>query len=155
VIIDTSVIVALMRQEPESSTYARLLETAPIRRISAGTYVELAVVIDGAHDPASSGALDPFLVDSHIRIEPVTEAQAWIARTAYQRFGKGSGQPARLNSGDCFAYALARDLGEPLLFKGDDFKLTDIEIVTEPIRRKRLSEVVAAYGAGGSGTLGA
>jgi ribonuclease VapC len=148
VIIDASVIVALMRREPESATFAHLIETAPIRRISAGTYVELAVVIDGARDPASSGALDPFLVDSQIRIEPVTESQARIARTAYQRFGKGSGHPARLNFGDCFAYALARDLGEPLLFKGDDFKATDIEIVTEPTRHKRLSAVVAAYGAG-------
>jgi len=148
VIIDTSVIVALMRREPESATYAHLIETAPIRRISAGTYVELALVIDGARDPASSAALDPFLVDSHIRIEPVTEAQARIARTAYQRFGKGSGHPARLNFGDCFAYALARDLGEPLLFKGDDFRLTDIEIVTESIKHMRLSEVVASFGSG-------
>jgi ribonuclease VapC len=148
VIIDTSVIVALMRREPESHVYVRLMEAAPIRRISAGTYLELGMVIDGGGDTVSSAALDPFIVDSRIVIEPVTEAQARIARTAYQRFGKGSGHPARLNFGDCFAYALARDLGEPLLFKGDDFKSTDIEIVTEPIRSKRLSEVVAAYGAG-------
>ena len=69
-----------------------------------------------------------------------------IIATAYQRFGKGSGHPARLNMGDCFAYALARDLDEPLLFKGDDFKLTDIEVVIEPIKERRLSEIVAGYG---------
>ena len=147
-IIDTSVIVAMMRKEPESGAYARLMELASVRRISAATYLELGIVIDGGGDPASSAALDPFIADSRIEIEPVTESQARIARTAYQRFGRGSGHPARLGFGDCFAYALARDLGEPLLFKGDDFKATDIEIVTEPIRSKRLSEVVAAYGAG-------
>jgi ribonuclease VapC len=148
-IIDTSVIVAMMRREPESAAFARLIEGASVRRISAATYLELGIVIDGGGDPASSAALDPFIADSRIRIEPVTESQARIARTAYQRFGRGSGHPARLNFGDCFAYALARDLGEPLLFKGGDFKSTDIEIITEPTRHKRLSEVVAAYGAGG------
>jgi ribonuclease VapC len=76
--------------------------------------------------------------------------QARIARAAYRRFGRGSGHPARLNLGDCFAYALARDLGEPLVFKGADFALTDIELVTEPVREKRLSAVVARYGAAGA-----
>ena len=61
-------------------------------------------------------------------IEPVTRAQAWIARAAYRDFGKGSGHPAGLDFGDCFAYALAKDLGEPLLFKGDDFGHTDVEV---------------------------
>jgi ribonuclease VapC len=97
----------------------------------------------------SSSALDPFLNESRIQIEPFTPAQARIARAAYQRFGKGSGHPARLNMGDCFSYALARDLGEPLLFKGDDFTLTDIELVIEPIRHRRLSEIVANYGISG------
>ena len=77
-----------------------------------------------------------------------TVAQARLARTAYQRFGRGTGHPARLNLGDCFAYALARDVGEPLLFKGEDFVLTDIEVVTEPVRWRRLSEAVARYGTG-------
>ncbi len=147
-IVDTSVIVAMFRKEPEALAFARLIDAAPVARISAATYVELAVVIDGSRDPVASSALDPFLEDSRFLIEPVTETQARIARTAYQRFGKGSGHPARLNLGDCFAYALARDLGEPLLFKGEDFKLTDIELVIEPIKHKRLSEVVANYGFG-------
>ncbi len=145
-IIDTSVIIAMLKREPEAAAFATLIEDAPIARISAGTYVELAVVIDRSGDAVSSSALDPFLDKSGIQIEPLTASQARIARTAHQRFGRGSGHPARLNMGDCFSYALARDLGEPLLFKGDDFTLTDIEIVTEPIRHKRLSEIVAGYG---------
>jgi len=116
-------------------------------RLSAASYVELAVVIDGLGDPVLSGGLDAVLTSYQIRIEPLTESQARIARSAYQRFGRGSGHPARLNMGDCFSYALARELGEPLLFMGNDFALTDIEIVIEPIRHRRLSEIVASYGA--------
>jgi ribonuclease VapC len=147
VIIDTSVIVAMIRQESDERRFFEVLRHASTLRVSAATYVELAVVIDASKDPISSATLDELLKTYGVRIEPVTEAQARIARTAYQQFGKGSGHPARLNMGDCFAYALARDLGEPLLFKGDDFALTDIEIVIEPIKERRLSEVVAAYSA--------
>ena len=107
--------------------------------------MELGVVVDGARDPVQSSALDAVLGAARVRVEPFTETQARIARAAYQRFGKGSGHPARLNMGDCFAYALARDLDEPLLFKGADFALTDIEIVIEPIKERRLSELVAGY----------
>lgn len=145
-IVDTSAIVAVVRGETGAEVYANLIANAPIVRISAGTYVELGVVVDGLRNPVMSGALDSFLEESRVIIEPMTASQAQTARIAYQKFGKGSGHPARLNMGDCFAYALARDLGEPLLFKGDDFTLTDIEIVIEPTKHKRLSEVVAAYG---------
>ena len=93
-----------------------------------------------------SGALDAVLASTRISVVPFTPAQARIARDAYQQFGRGSGHPAQLNMGDCFSYALARDLGEPLLFKGRDFALTDIEFVVEPVKRNRLSEVLAAYG---------
>ena len=92
--------------------------------------------------------LETSIRTSGIEIVPFTPAQARLARIAYQQFGRGSGHPARLNMGDCFAYALARDLGEPLLFKGRDFALTDIELVTEPVKERRLSEVLAAYSAG-------
>jgi ribonuclease VapC len=148
VIIDTSAIVAVLRDEPGAEVYARLIATSSIARISAGTYVELGVVVDGSRDAVSSGALDPFLETSRIQIEPLTASQARIARATYQRFGRGSGHGARLNMGDCFSYALAREFGEPLLFKGNDFSLTDIEIVIEPIKHRRLSEVVASYGVG-------
>ncbi len=144
-IIDPSALAAILLGEPDAGFFADTIAAAPHRRISAASYVELAAVLDGRRNPVLSGALDAILASSHIEIAPFTVAQALIARDAYQRFGRGSGHPARLNMGDCFAYALARDLGEPLLFKGRDFALTDIELVTEPDRRNRLSEVVAAY----------
>ena len=147
-IVDTSVIVAILGGEPEGVAFARLIADAADARISAATYVELGIVVDGRQDPVLSSALDRFLLDAGLRVEPLTSEQARIARDAYRRFGRTSGSPARLNMGDCFAYALARDLGEPLLFKGNDFKETDIELVIEPVRHKRLSEVVASYGAG-------
>lgn len=146
-IVDPSVIVAMLLDEPEAPAFADLLKGAHVVRLSAASYVELAAVVDGRADATASGALDPFLRRMHVVIEPFTERQAGLAREAYQRFGKGSGHAARLNMGDCFSYALARDLGEGLLFKGRDFALTDIEIVTTPNRRHRLSEVVASYGA--------
>jgi ribonuclease VapC len=68
------------------------------------------------------------VVQTEIEVEPVTREQAEIARAAYRDFGKGSGHPAGLNFGDCFAYALAKSMGEPLLFKGDDFSRTDVAI---------------------------
>jgi ribonuclease VapC len=146
VIVDPSALVAIVLQEPEAAAVARLIAAAPVVRISAASYVELGIVVDRRRDPAITGALDALLEDLRIQIEPVTERQARIARAASQRYGRGSGHPARLNLGDCFSYALARDLGEPLLFKGGDFAHTDIELVTTPYRQRRLSEVVASYG---------
>jgi ribonuclease VapC len=154
VIVDTSAVVAIVLDEPEAPLYRRLIRSAPVVRLSAASFVELSVVVDRLGNPALSGALDSLLSASHIRIEPFTAAQARIARAAYQRFGRGSGHPARLNMGDCFSYALAHELREPLLFKGRDFALTDIEIVTEPIRERRLSEVIAAYSASVAATPG-
>jgi ribonuclease VapC len=148
VIIDTSVLVALILGEPDAAAFALIIAKHPVRRMSAASYVELAAVIDGRGNPVLSGALDTTIRASHIELAPFTPAQARLARLAYQQFGRGSGHPARLNMGDCFAYAVARDLGEPLLFKGRDFALTDIELVTEPVKERRLSEVLAAYSAG-------
>ncbi len=135
----------MLRTEPDAAALSKALSGAAVRRLSAANYVELSVVIDALGDPVISGGLDAVLTAYRIQIEPLTESQARIARAAYQRFGKGSGHPARLNMGDCFAYALARDLNEPLLFKGADFAQTDIEIVIEPIKERRLSELVASY----------
>jgi ribonuclease VapC len=148
VIIDTSAIVALLRDEPEAVGLSIVMTSAAVLRLSAASYVELSAVVDAARDPIASAALDSLIGKARIQVVPFTVDQARIAREAYQRFGRGSGHPARLNMGDCFAYALARDLGEPLLFKGRDFALTDIEMALEPDPRKRLSEVVAAYTAG-------
>jgi ribonuclease VapC len=125
-IVDTSAVVAILRDEPDAVLYARAMETAPRRLMSAANFVEAAAVIDGSRDPVASRRFDDLLREASIVIEPVTEIQARIAREAYRDFGKGSGHPAGLNFGDCFAYALAKALSEPLLFKGGDFAKTDI-----------------------------
>jgi len=125
-IIDTSVVIAILRYEPEAPSFARAIEAAPDRRISAVNFVEAAAVIDGSRDPVASRRLDDLFREARLAIEPVTVAQARIAREAYRDFGKGSRHPAKLNFGDCFAYALAKASGEPLLFKGRDFAHTDI-----------------------------
>lgn len=88
-------------------------------------------MIDASRDPVASRRLDELLRLADFVIESVTEAQARIAREAYRDFGKGTGHPAQLNCGDCFAYALAKAIGEPLLFKGDDFTHTDIDSAVE------------------------
>jgi ribonuclease VapC len=126
VIIDSSALIAILRNEAEAPAFARAIAAAPDRRISAANFVEAAIVIDGSRDPVASRRFDDLVREARIVVEPVTEAQARIAREAYRDFGRGSGHPARLNFGYCFAYALARTTGEPLLFKSDDFRHTDI-----------------------------
>jgi len=125
-IIDTSALVAILRDEPQAEICARAIESASVRRVSAVNFVEAAVVIDGSRDPIASRRFDDLLREAQIRTEPVTEIQARLARDAYRDFGKGSGHSARLNFGDCFAYALAKTTGEPLLFVGAEFRHTDI-----------------------------
>jgi len=125
-ILDTSAIIAILRDEPEATQFARAIADAAHRRISAVNYVEAAAVIDSSRDPVASRRFDDLLREAQVIVEPVTEAQARIAREAYRDFGKGSGHPAKLNFGDCFAYALAKEMAEPILFKGGDFPLTDV-----------------------------
>jgi ribonuclease VapC len=125
-IVDTSVIIAILRQESDASALARALERAPTRRMSAATYVEAAIVTDSNGDAVLSRRFDELLRQASIAIEPFTLEQAKIAREAYRDFGKGKHR-AGLNFGDCFAYALAKVTSEPLLFKGDDFRKTDVE----------------------------
>jgi len=125
-IIDTSALVAILRDEPEAEICARAIESAAERRISAVNFVEAAVVIDGSRDPIASRRFDDLLREARVLVEPVTEIQARLARDAYRDFGKGSGHPAKLNFGDCFAYALAKTTSESLLFIGADFGRTDI-----------------------------
>ncbi len=129
-IVDSSVIEAILLDEPEAGSFVATLQAAGRSRLSAATYVELGVVVDGRRNPLLSRRLDEVLATAKIAIEPVTERQAHIAREAYRDFGKGSGHPARLNFGDCFAYAIAEDLREPLLFKGGDFAHTDVASAT-------------------------
>jgi len=126
-ILDTSALIAILRYEPEASAFAKAVEQAEESAISAVSYVEAAALIDGSKDPIASRLFDELLQEAQITIEPVTEAQARIARQAYRDFGKGSKHPAKLNFGDCFAYALAKAKGEALLFKGRDFAHTDVK----------------------------
>jgi ribonuclease VapC len=123
-IVDTSALIAILRNESDAKVFAMAIADADRRRLSAANYLETAIVIDGSRSPIASRRLDDLLREAEIVIEPVTEQQAQIAREAYRDFGRGSGH--RLNFGDCFAYALAKAFREPLLFKGDDFVHTGI-----------------------------
>ncbi len=125
-IIDSSALLAILRNESDAAKFVKAVATAQTARISAASYVETACVIDSSRDPVASRQLDLFLKTAQITIEPVTEIQAKLAREAYRDFGKGSGHPAKLNFGDCFSYALAKVYNETLLFKGKDFTKTDI-----------------------------
>jgi len=129
VIVDTSAIVAIVRNEPEKAMFFDRLIRAPLAaeptRISAATLVELTTVVDRFKEANASRLLDALLAELRMEVVPVDSGLAAIARAANLAFGKGF-HPARLNLGDCFAYALAKQTGEPLLFKGDDFSQTDI-----------------------------
>ena len=129
--LDSSAVVAILRAEPEASAFAKAIHAAIGRHMSAVSYVEAAVVIDSAGDAIASHRFDDFFRASAIAVEVVTPKQAEIARQAYRDFGKGR-HKAGLNFGDCFAYALAKDLDEPLLFKGSDFRQTDVEVAGVP-----------------------
>ena len=125
-IIDTSALIAILSAEDDAAAMAYAIEEAAVRRISAANYLETAVVIDSSRDPIASRRFDELVEVAVLSVEPVTREQARIAREAYRDFGKGSGHKAGLNFGDCFAYALAKSAGEPLLYKGDDFVHTDV-----------------------------
>src|SRR6202161_3501702 len=127
-IVDTSALIVILRDEVEAPACAMAIAGADHNRLSAANYLEAAILIDGSRNPIASRRFDDLLREANIVIEPVTEQQATVAREAYRDFGRGRGHPARLNFGDCFAYALAKSMREPLLFKGDDFSQTDVAI---------------------------
>ena len=125
-ILDTSAVLAILFGEEEADQFDVAIASAERRRMSAGNLLETAIVLEGRRGAAAEHELDSYLRVAEIDVVPVTVAHAQAARRAWRRFGKGN-HPAGLNYGDCFAYALAEALGEPLLFKGGDFALTDIE----------------------------
>jgi ribonuclease VapC len=104
---------------------------SPVNRISAGTLLEAALVVDGLRDAQAVREFEEVITGFDLTVEPVTIQQVRITREAYRRCGRGSGHLARLNVGDCFAYALAKDLDEPLLFVGQDFVHTDLRRVLD------------------------
>lgn len=125
-IVDTSAVVCVHEGEPDARQYLDVMVDASLLQISAGTLLETSLVLDARQPLRSSRRLDRLVADLDLEVVPVDEAQVAVARAAYRDFGKGSGHPAQLNFGDCFAYALAITTGEPLLFKGRDFSRTDV-----------------------------
>ncbi|MEG3088209.1 type II toxin-antitoxin system VapC family toxin [Sphingomonas sp. PB4P5] len=126
-IIDSSAIMAILLGEPEREALLAALVRAPTRIMSAGTWIELAAVMTrGQGRLLPIDDLNVLVSTFSIEIVPVTAAQGKIGHEAYRRYGLGTQDPAKLNFGDCFAYALAKETGDPLLFKGDDFTHTDI-----------------------------
>jgi ribonuclease VapC len=125
-IVDSSAIIAILKREPAWPDLSKTLDASILSHISAANYLETSIVVDGWRSPVLSREFDELIEKFNIGIEPVTAEQAKIARQAYRDYGKGSGHPARLNFGDCFSYALARDKREPMLWKGDNFGHTDI-----------------------------
>ncbi|MFJ9313733.1 type II toxin-antitoxin system VapC family toxin [Pimelobacter simplex] len=123
-IVDTSALIAVLFAEEEAADFAELMAAQPAR-VSATNWVEATMVADGKR-VAAGDRLDRLMGELGVTIEPVTETHARAARIAFRRYGRGSGSPARLNFGDCFAYALSATSGEPLLFKGVDFTHTDV-----------------------------
>jgi ribonuclease VapC len=128
VIVDSSAVIAILALESGARDLADAIERAPDGRMSVVSYVEAAIVLDSRGNPALGRRLDDFIREARLVLEPVTVEQARLARETYRDFGKGRHR-AGLNFGDCFAYALAKYKGEPLLFKGNDFGRTDIEVV--------------------------
>ena len=125
-ILDSSAVLAILFGEPDAVYYEKTIAAAQACRISAANLLETAIVIESRGGLAAGHELDVFLEKAGIELVPVTPQQVEAARLAWRRFGRGN-HPARLNFGDCFAYALAEATGEPLLFKGKDFAHTDIE----------------------------
>jgi ribonuclease VapC len=124
-VIDTSAIVAIFFNEPDAASYRECIADDPVRLISAATFVEAAMVIEGRFGEAGGAEFDLWLHKAGVEIVAVTPEHADQARRAWRRYGKGR-HPAALNYGDCFSYALAALTNEPLLYKGNDFVKTDI-----------------------------
>jgi ribonuclease VapC len=125
-IVDSSAVVAMLRDEPEAPAIARALAEAPQAQMTAANWLEAAIVAEGRNAPSGTERFDAALAETGIEVVPVTAALARRARDAWRRYGKGR-HPAGLNFGDCFAYALATERDEPLLFKGADFAHTDVK----------------------------
>ena len=128
-IVDSSVLIALILQEPGHQKIGRVLRVEDTLHMSTATWVELGVVADRRLSEVNQHRLDAMIDGLGIVLVPLSVAQARRARQAHQRYGPGSGSAARLNMGDCFSYALAIELDEPLLFVGDDFTHTDVQRV--------------------------
>jgi ribonuclease VapC len=131
-VIDSSALVALLLGEPETARFVTAIAGASSRSVSAPSYVETAIVMVTRSGQEAQQKLDQLLSDLGIEVIPFTRDQAQLAVAAFRQFGRGTGHPAALNYGDCFSYALAKFRGEAILFKGNDFSQTDLEISAIP-----------------------
>ena len=132
IVIDSSAVLAIFRQEDDAAHYARCIASDDDPIMSAANILETSIVLRGLKKIAPDKAerwLDEFIETAGIRIEPVTQEQTRAARLAHLRFGKGTGHTAALNYGDCFSYGLAKEMNVPLLCKGNDFPQTDIRVI--------------------------
>lgn len=127
-VIDSSAIIAILQAEPERQTYIEAISSVNYRNMSAVSFVETSLVLVSRYGEKAIQEIDAFIGKAQIRIRSVDENQALIARRAFLEFGNNGRHPAQLRFGDCFAYALAKGLDQPLLFKGEDFSKTDVKI---------------------------
>jgi ribonuclease VapC len=131
VIVDSSALIAILNEEPLAPRCLEALLASPTTLMSAANFLEAAIAMDRHPSPVLGPALDDLIARLRVAVEPVTLSQVVIVRDAHRRFGRGTRHPARLNFGDCFAYALAKDFDEPLLFVGQDFVHTDVRRVLD------------------------
>ena len=124
-IVDSSAILAILLSEPEARRIAQAIAASVRPRLPASCYLEVSITLLARHRDEGLRELDLLIAAAEMEIASFAESQAKLARDAFRHFGKGR-HPAGLNFGDCFAYALAKATGEPLLFKGEDFAKTDI-----------------------------
>jgi ribonuclease VapC len=138
-VLDTSVLVAILSDEWEAPFFEDMIALDPTRLRSAASLLEAAIVIEARFGEAGGRELDLLLHAGRVDVVAVDREQAELARRAWRRFGKGN-HPAALNYGDCFPYALSKLSGEPLLFKGDDFGKTDVQAAVEPAQSSEIHE---------------
>lgn len=129
-VIDTSALIAILQDEPERRAFNEAIEAAERRAVSVASFVEASMIVEARYGPDGVRNLDLFIAKAGIELVAVDTDQAHVARTAFRLYGKRR-HPAGLNLGDCFAYALARTLDQPLLFKGTDISLTDVAMYSK------------------------
>lgn len=127
-VIDTSAVLSIIAGEEEASRLAVAIQADPIRLLSAATALEAAFLVEGRFGDDGARQLDGFFFESDATLVAFSTNQFRLARQAFRTYGKGRHEAA-LNLGDCFAYALSKESGQPLLFKGRDFARTDVEAV--------------------------